>query len=229
MLDIQVAHRFHGGWPEVQRHPADGSGIRQLQVVVMLLAAREVSDRWSRQLAAWAIPETVLAAAPESPWGFPPGLFARSADRALTPCSPRRGGARRRRSGQAGPCSTSARAAGQPASPGAVGRLACRRRREPSHARRVRRSGRAARAGTEPTTGRGTAAWKARPATRRSSRCAPASRARCLGLLSRGVPMILGGGVAAHRASPVDGDPDTALRVDGEPVGRADVCRDLEE
>ncbi len=34
--------------------------------------------------------------------------------------------------------------------------------------------------GTEPTTtGRGTAAWKARPPTRRSSRCAPASRARC--------------------------------------------------
>lgn len=31
----------------------------------------------------WAIPETVLAAAPESPWGFPPGLFALSADRAL--------------------------------------------------------------------------------------------------------------------------------------------------
>jgi SAM-dependent methyltransferase len=46
-------------------------------------AAREASDRWSRQLAEWAIPEDVLAAAPESPWGFPPGLFARSAERAL--------------------------------------------------------------------------------------------------------------------------------------------------
>jgi len=34
-------------------------------------------------LASWAIPETVLRAAPESPWGFPPVLFARSAERAL--------------------------------------------------------------------------------------------------------------------------------------------------
>ena len=46
-------------------------------------AARDASARWSRQLASWAIPESVLAAAPESPWGFPPGLFARSAGRAL--------------------------------------------------------------------------------------------------------------------------------------------------
>lgn len=46
-------------------------------------AARDLSDRWSQQLEAWAIPETVLAAAPESPWGFPPELFARSAQRAL--------------------------------------------------------------------------------------------------------------------------------------------------
>jgi SAM-dependent methyltransferase len=44
----------------------------------------EASVRWSQELAAWAIPETVLAAAPESPWGFPPQLFASAADRALT-------------------------------------------------------------------------------------------------------------------------------------------------
>ena len=47
------------------------------------LAAREASVRWSHQLEAWVIPEIVLAAAPESPWGFPPSLFVRSADRAL--------------------------------------------------------------------------------------------------------------------------------------------------
>lgn len=47
------------------------------------LSAREASTRWARQLDSWAIPETILAAAPESPWGFPTGLFARSADRAL--------------------------------------------------------------------------------------------------------------------------------------------------
>jgi SAM-dependent methyltransferase len=54
-----------------------------LSYVALPRAAREASARWSRQLAEWAIPETVLAAAPESPWGFPPGLFARSAERAL--------------------------------------------------------------------------------------------------------------------------------------------------
>ncbi len=73
-----------GGWPEVQRHqPTVPAWISKLGVVVNLFGAHEVLDRWSRQLEAWAIPETVLAAAPESPWGFPPGLFARSADRAL--------------------------------------------------------------------------------------------------------------------------------------------------
>jgi len=39
-------------------------------------------------LANWAIPEIVLAAAPESPWGFPPALFARSAELALADPAP---------------------------------------------------------------------------------------------------------------------------------------------
>lgn len=34
---------------------------------------------WAEQLAAWAIPEEILAQAPESPWGFPARLFAASA------------------------------------------------------------------------------------------------------------------------------------------------------
>ena len=33
------------------------------------------ADRWAADLAAWAIPDEILAAAPESPWGFPPALF----------------------------------------------------------------------------------------------------------------------------------------------------------
>lgn len=33
------------------------------------------ADRWAAELAAWAIPDEILAAAPESPWGFPPALF----------------------------------------------------------------------------------------------------------------------------------------------------------
>src|SRR5215472_9281306 len=35
---------------------------------------------WSAALAAWAIPDQVLAAAPESPWLLPRDLFARRAD-----------------------------------------------------------------------------------------------------------------------------------------------------
>jgi SAM-dependent methyltransferase len=46
-------------------------------------------DRWRDQLGAWAIPEAILAAAPESPWGFPVGLFRtrarRAGDRPATP------------------------------------------------------------------------------------------------------------------------------------------------
>jgi SAM-dependent methyltransferase len=37
--------------------------------------------RWAEQLARWAIPEEILAQAPESPWGFPTRIFAASARR----------------------------------------------------------------------------------------------------------------------------------------------------
>jgi SAM-dependent methyltransferase len=33
------------------------------------------AERWAEQLAAWAIPEDILAAAPESPWLLPPSQF----------------------------------------------------------------------------------------------------------------------------------------------------------
>jgi SAM-dependent methyltransferase len=39
-------------------------------------------DRWREQLEDWAIPPEILAAAPESPWGFPVGLFRSRARRA---------------------------------------------------------------------------------------------------------------------------------------------------
>jgi SAM-dependent methyltransferase len=39
---------------------------------------------WSEHLAAWAIPEEILAAAPESPYGFSVEVFSRIADRAIT-------------------------------------------------------------------------------------------------------------------------------------------------
>lgn len=50
------------------------------------------AGRWREALAAWAIPEEILARAPESPWGFPVELFASRADAAtgqLTPSNRR--------------------------------------------------------------------------------------------------------------------------------------------
>jgi SAM-dependent methyltransferase len=38
------------------------------------------AERWTQALAAWAIAPEILAAAPESPWGFPTELFERRAD-----------------------------------------------------------------------------------------------------------------------------------------------------
>ena len=43
-------------------------------------------ERWRHELAGWAIPDEILAAAPESPWGFPPELFRTRAER--TPAEP---------------------------------------------------------------------------------------------------------------------------------------------
>jgi SAM-dependent methyltransferase len=42
------------------------------------------TDRWAQELAAWAIDPELLAAAPESPYGFPPGLFGADRGAAAT-------------------------------------------------------------------------------------------------------------------------------------------------
>src|SRR3954451_8178402 len=39
--------------------------------------------RWREDLASWAIPPEILAAAPETPWGCPTDLFARAAEEAV--------------------------------------------------------------------------------------------------------------------------------------------------
>lgn len=39
--------------------------------------------RWREDLESWAIPPEILAAAPETPWGCPTGLFARAAEEAV--------------------------------------------------------------------------------------------------------------------------------------------------
>ena len=41
------------------------------------------SARWADALAAWAIPDAILAKAPESPWGFPSGVFVEVARAAI--------------------------------------------------------------------------------------------------------------------------------------------------
>lgn len=41
----------------------------------------EALGRWREQLEAWALPDEILDGAPESPWGFPPELFAQRAQR----------------------------------------------------------------------------------------------------------------------------------------------------
>ena len=38
-------------------------------------------ERWRAELAGWAIPDEIVAAAPESPWGFPTELFRARAER----------------------------------------------------------------------------------------------------------------------------------------------------
>lgn len=46
------------------------------------------AQRWADQLASWAIPEEILAAAPDSPYGFDAGLFARIADESVDDDTP---------------------------------------------------------------------------------------------------------------------------------------------
>jgi SAM-dependent methyltransferase len=49
------------------------------------------ADRWAHQLEAWAIPDEILATAPESPWGFRPSMFrAPDPDDGSDGCSRRR-------------------------------------------------------------------------------------------------------------------------------------------
>ena len=52
-------------------------------------------ERWREQLRAWAIPDALVAAAPENPYGFPADAFRRRGERGggstadPTPTTPR--------------------------------------------------------------------------------------------------------------------------------------------
>lgn len=51
--------------------------------------ADEAARHWAAALGEWAIPDAILAAAPESPWSLPPALFAQAAEQAGADTSPR--------------------------------------------------------------------------------------------------------------------------------------------
>ena len=53
-------------------------------------APAPAAARWADELAAWAIPPEILAAAPESPWGFPPALFQAAGPEAVPDTPSRR-------------------------------------------------------------------------------------------------------------------------------------------
>ena len=68
------------------------------------MTAAELRDRWRADLESWAIPEEILAGAPESPWVLPRRLFARRAELRLEskPRRARRSSAPSRRSNAPG-------------------------------------------------------------------------------------------------------------------------------
>jgi len=57
----------NAGMPPAPTHPS-GPGLA------------DPVQAWRTQLEAWAIPEEILASAPESPWGYPVGLFRARAE-----------------------------------------------------------------------------------------------------------------------------------------------------
>jgi len=71
MERIGGARRAGAGGPA---EPAEPGGSGELS---------ELGERWRRELAAWAIPDEIMAAAPADPWGHNVSRFARRTDLAL--------------------------------------------------------------------------------------------------------------------------------------------------
>jgi SAM-dependent methyltransferase len=59
-------------------------------------ATVDSARQWRADLEAWAIPPEILAAAPESPWGCPTGLFTLAAEEAMATSPARRSPSQRR-------------------------------------------------------------------------------------------------------------------------------------
>lgn len=65
--------RQRRGTLEHLEQPDGGGAVRQEELGGAL-------ERWREELEAWAIPEEILERAPESPWGFPVGMFRAKTD-----------------------------------------------------------------------------------------------------------------------------------------------------
>jgi SAM-dependent methyltransferase len=52
---------------------------------VFVASKTSAAEQWRAELAGWAIPESIVATAPEPPWGFPVGLFRAEKDTTDTP------------------------------------------------------------------------------------------------------------------------------------------------
>jgi SAM-dependent methyltransferase len=53
-----------------------GLDLQPGATTILALVTSPAAERWSSALAGWAIPDEILAQAPQSPWGFPASLFA---------------------------------------------------------------------------------------------------------------------------------------------------------
>lgn len=54
-------------------------------VSIAVVSEGPAARRWAQELAGWAIPEQILAGAPEAPWGFPLEMFKAPAEHLDTP------------------------------------------------------------------------------------------------------------------------------------------------
>ena len=70
--------------PTAPLHPKDGIEVEET------MSATTAAQQWRDELAGWAIPDDILAAAPESPWGYPVEMFRASDEPAADTPSRRR-------------------------------------------------------------------------------------------------------------------------------------------
>src|SRR5207248_8317418 len=63
-----------------RRRSVESHHVSRRRLRPMAVERTSAAARWRADLESWAIPEEILDAAPETPWGCPVDLFARRAD-----------------------------------------------------------------------------------------------------------------------------------------------------